>query len=415
MLGCPHSLAQYTPTMDRCVGRLVKKLKGFAASGQTVDMWAELGNMTLEVVGECAYGIDLHSVVDGRECSEQQAALGRELVMACRAVFRQGAVQEASAYVRLQMVLPKALSPAVRWLANTFPDAKQLEALRVRRHIREVSKTLIDGWRATHNTKDSVKATGSSDMPASDGSPKRTGLKISERSFLSTLLAGQGRADAALAGKEARGLDDVEIVQQAFIFIIAGYETTANTLAFAIYLLAVNPEAEARLVEEVDAFCQARAITTADLDKFPYADAVVKEALRLHAPVGSTIRLATEELQVLGKTIPKGAFLSFPAHTFHNSEHFWPRPTEFLPERFLPEGQATLGPTTPNAHMPFGMGARMCPGYKFAQQEAKISLVRLFQNFTFTLAPGLPRVPRTKTGLTTGPADGVPVVVHSRI
>lgn len=42
--------------MDRCVGRLVKKLKGFAASGQTVDMWAELGNMTLEVVGECAYG-----------------------------------------------------------------------------------------------------------------------------------------------------------------------------------------------------------------------------------------------------------------------------------------------------------------------------------------------------------------------
>lgn len=53
-------------------------------------------------------------------------------------------------------------------------------------------------------------------------------------------------------------------------------------------------------------------------------------------------------------------------------------------------------------------------GYKFAQQEAKISLVRLFQNFTFTLAPGMPRSPRTVTGFTTGPADGVPVIVHRR-
>lgn len=53
-------------------------------------------------------------------------------------------------------------------------------------------------------------------------------------------------------------------------------------------------------------------------------------------------------------------------------------------------------------------------GYKFAQQEAKITLVRLYQHFTFRLASGMPRKPKLKTGITTGPADGVPVVVHSR-
>lgn len=63
------------------------------------------------------------------------------------------------------------------------------------------------------------------------------------------------------------------------------------------------------------------------------------------------------------------------------------------------------------ASVPFPVALQ---GYKFANQEAKIVLVRLFQTFTFTLTPGMPKIPRTATGLTTGPADGVPVTVHSR-
>lgn len=65
--------------------------------------------------------------------------------------------------------------------------------------------------------------------------------------------------------------------------------------------------------------------------------------------------------------------LVFPAHTFHNSEQYWSRPTEFLPQRFLPEGQEKLGPTTANAHMPFGLGARMCP-------VSKVTLFALSHN-----------------------------------
>ncbi|MEW5312029.1 MAG: hypothetical protein WDW38_003692 [Sanguina aurantia] len=335
----------------------------------------------------------------------------------------QAAIPEASAYVPLQLILPKAFSPAVRWLANTLPDAKQVEALRVRRHIREVSTKLIEGWKESHKHKSLiVPAAAAPAKPNDDATPAappvkpvvdKTAINISDRSFLNALLSGRG-AGAAVPGEAVRLLDDSEVLQQAFTFILAGYETTANTLAFTIYLLAVNPEVEARLIAEVDAFGRTNAITTADLDKFPYTDAVLKESLRLHTPLGSTMRVCTEELTVLGKKIPQGSVLVFPAHTFHNSEEFWPRLTEFLPQRFLPEGQQELGTTSANAHMPFGLGARMCPGYKFAQQEAKISLVRLYQNFTFTLAPGMPKVPRTVTGLTTGPADGVPVRVHSR-
>ncbi|MEW5298014.1 MAG: hypothetical protein WDW36_001178 [Sanguina aurantia] len=444
----PASLAQHAPIMDRCVMQLVTKLKGVASSGETVNMWRELGDMTLEVVGECAYGIDFHSVVDGRECTDEQQLLGRQLVEACRTVFKQASILEASACVPLQLLMPRVLSPVVRWLANTFPDAKQTEALKARRHIRDVSKTLMAGWRAAHpkdaeveqteveRTDPSSRQHGNAAAPAAapSGPPA---VQISDRSFLGTLLTERRDGDAAV-GKHFRQLDDDEVIQQAITFILAGYETTANTLAFAVYLLAVNPEAEARLIAEVDAFGRSNHIAASDLDQaglkdhlseirimaapavqcvcgeFPFTDAVVKETLRLHNPAAFTIRIAVEELQVLGKTVPKDAVLVFPSHTFHNAEEFWPRPSEFLPQRFLPEGQEKLGPTTANAHMPFGIGARMCPGYKFAQQEAKISLVRLYQNFTFALAPGMPKAPRTVTGITTGPADGVPVTVHSR-
>ncbi|MEW5298011.1 MAG: hypothetical protein WDW38_003697 [Sanguina aurantia] len=446
----PASLAQYTPTMDRCVLRLAKRLQQFAASGETVDMWRELGGMTLEVVGECAYGIDFHSVVDGRECSEEQQKLGQQLIEACRIVFQQGAIMEASRYVPAQLLFP-VLGPLVRRVAAAFPDARYLKATQSRKLIRDVSESILADWKRSHALEtsnagaDSETTTGSSSPSSAEdhgGAPPikvSAQLSVSDRSFLNSMMLGRdqpppaakdgfrggeervsaGKAAAARGageGREARGpLDDAEVVAQALTFILAGYETTANTLAFVIYLLAANPGAEARLLQEVDAFGRSKAITTSDLEKFPYVDAVVKESLRLHSPAGSIARLSTEEVQALGKTIPTGSILMFPTHSFQNSEQYWPRSTEFLPQRFLPEGQEKLGPSTVHATMPFGAGARMCPGYKFAQQEAKISLVRLYQNFTFRLAPGMPRTPKVKTGITTGPADGVPVVVHSRV
>ncbi|MEW5316263.1 MAG: hypothetical protein WDW38_007644 [Sanguina aurantia] len=425
----PTSLAQYTQTMDSCVLRLVSKLKGVAASGQTVDMWRELGDMTLEVVGECAYGIDFHLVADGRQCSTQQQQLGVELVEACRTIFKQFSVSKASAYVPVQLLFP-TLSPVVRLVANMFPDAGLQQALQARSLVGEVSRSLIAGWKAAHSSQSDQSPEGAPSNQARPppthagsgagpthagsgaGSPKtQAAASVCQRSFLSALLAGRREGlGGGAEGQSVRHLDDAEMVEQALTFLLAGYETTANTLAFVIYMLAVHPGAEARLVQEVDAFGRSRALDTSDLDQFPYVGAVVKETLRLHSPAGFTTRKALHRVQVQGKTIPRQAHI----HTIHTSERFWPRASEFLPERFLPEGESTLGPKTASAHMPFGTGARMCPGYKFAQQEAKIALVRLFQSFTFTLAPGMPKVPRTVTGLTTGPADGVPVVVHRR-
>lgn len=90
----------------------------------------------------------------------------------------------------------------------------------------------------------------------------------------------------------------------------------------------------------------------------------------------------------------------------HRDEAVWPAALEFRPERFLPEGAALAPASLETAFTPFGGGARLCIGYRFAQQEALIALVRLFQRFTFALEPGM--VPlRTAHFITLSPQDGV--------
>lgn len=97
---------------------------------------------------------------------------------------------------------------------------------------------------------------------------------------------------------------------------------------------------------------------------------------------------------------------------YQRSPEYWPAASEFRPERWLPEGQA-LAPTTPDAWTPFGSGARMCIGWRFALQEAKIALVRLYQNQTYDLLPG--QVPLAiQQNLTLSPKYGVKVKVVLR-
>lgn len=188
-----------------------------------------------------------------------------------------------------------------------------------------------------------------------------------------------------------RKLTDNEIVAQLFLFLVAGYETTANAISFAMHEMAINEQCQERLLEEVRA-------ATADIDnetseeffevvttKIPYLDAVMKETLRKYPAVTRLERRAAKDgIKVGGIELHKDQLVEISTYATHMDPEYYPDPERWDPERFMPENKHRLVPYT---FIPFGDGPRNCVGMRFAAQEIKLCLSRLITKFRFRRAP----------------------------
>jgi len=149
----------------------------------------------------------------------------------------------------------------------------------------------------------------------------------------------------------------------------AGHESTAASLSFLLYELSTRPDVQSKLHEEVASVVGPRGILEYEhMSKLPYVNAVVDEGLRLHPPAIWTNRQALEDLDLEGERISKGAMIFVPVEAVHRSPLNWDDPEEFRPERFL-NRQPEHG-----SYVPFGGGRRICPGYKLAPFELRVSL-----------------------------------------
>ena len=173
------------------------------------------------------------------------------------------------------------------------------------------------------------------------------------------------------------------MLAQAWVFFVAGYETTATTLTFASYELALNPEVQERLYEEVMTAVDSKGdIDYDDLAKLPYLDAVISETLRIHSPVMRLVRVANEDYKLgnTGLTIRKDQTVEIPIYALHHSEEFYDQPFKFNPDRFLPKNRQKI---TPYSYLPFGAGPRNCIGMRFALMEDKVGLAQVIRRFRF--------------------------------
>lgn len=177
-----------------------------------------------------------------------------------------------------------------------------------------------------------------------------------------------------------KGLTDHEILSQAMIFIFAGYETTSSTLSFLAYNLAINPDIQKILQEEVDeAFPDKAKPTYEGLAQMEYLDMVLNESQRLYPIANRVERIAKSSVEINGVTIPKGACIAVPVYALHRDPSLWPEPEAFKPERFSKENKDNIDPY---AYLPFGAGPRNCIGMRFAMVSMKLAVVELIQNFT---------------------------------
>ena len=199
------------------------------------------------------------------------------------------------------------------------------------------------------------------------------------------------------------------IRNEAITIFMAGHETTANTLAWAIYNLANCDRSRGRLLEELNVVLGGRPAEYNDVPKLKYARCVIEETLRLYPPVPILARRAKRAGQVGRIKFPADAVLVISPWVTHRNPKLWANPDCFIPERF---DESSSERASKYAYLPFAAGPRTCPGLMFGLTEAIIVLASLMQDFEMTVKPGF--VAQPKSRLTLRPGDELPMNVAAR-
>jgi cytochrome P450 len=208
----------------------------------------------------------------------------------------------------------------------------------------------------------------------------------------------------------ASGLSASEIRDQTITLIAAGYDTTASGFAWTVLRAARDPAIWDKLRTEADTVF-ADEIGASTLRRLTYAEAVVRESLRLHPPGVFSPRQAERDLELDGFPVKKGTMILWSPYVSGRLPEVWKDPLEFRPERFLDpdnEQQAAIDA----AWLPFGRGPRACIGFALAQMELTLALARLAQrvDIAFTRSD----VPRPVGMIVNRPDGGIPGTVTAR-
>jgi cytochrome P450 len=204
---------------------------------------------------------------------------------------------------------------------------------------------------------------------------------------------------------EATGetMSDRQLRDELITLVLAGHETTANSLSFAFDLLSRHPEVARRVRAEALEVLGDRDPTLADLPRMPYAKAVIEETMRLFPPAWVMERDAIEADVVGGFPLAKGSTIAVSPYVMHRHPGLWQNPEGFDPERFLtPDPQRHK-----LAYIPFGAGPRMCIGNAFAMMEMQLILPMVLRRFAIDLEPHA-RV-ELDPSVTLRPRSGVPM------
>lgn len=203
--------------------------------------------------------------------------------------------------------------------------------------------------------------------------------------------------------EQGRSMSDLELRDELSTLLVAGHETTATALAWAVRWTLGTPGIAARLVDEIEAAKRADGVdrlTAARAAELPYVDAICREAMRLNPVVPLVGRVLERPMKIAGYDLPAGTPLACSIYLAHRRPEVYPDPTRFDPSRFLGKKLA------PSEFFPFGGGVRRCIGMAFALYEMKIVLARIFERTKLHLAPR-GSIREERRSVTLVPSDGL--------
>jgi len=338
---------------------LMKKLHKTIGNGEsTVDMRIHLGRLTVDVIGACAFGLEIDCI--GDETAEFERKLAKASNQGMEVLF--------------EMFLT-AVSPKIA-------DYFERTAMSRWRYFRDVMVHSIE---------------------------QRRNQQIKRNDFVNLVLEAQASHQADPESKKIEITEDT-IIASAVIFLLAGYDTVLNDLLIFTRRIAQNPEEQEKIREELREIVEKdESLDYQNVMEAKYLEAAIMESQRM-APTGFILeRKCTKDYLLPGTniTLEKGRYIQVPVWSLQNDEKYWEEPSKFNPDRFLPENRDKIVQGT---YMPFGLGPRNCIAQRFALMELKVTIARLIQEFKLSLAPGFEDV-GLKKGLLFRAEDTMPLVL----
>ena len=181
------------------------------------------------------------------------------------------------------------------------------------------------------------------------------------------------RLIAATDPETGQSIADADIINDLLIFMLAGHDTTATALTYALWVLGHHPDVQDRVADEIRQLGD-REIAPADVSRLGYTVQVLHEALRLCPPAAGVGRMAVRDMEVGGYRVEEGTLVLVGIYAVHRDPDVWRKPLDFDPERFSPEAMKTLDRWQ---FIPFAGGSRSCIGEHFARLETTLALATI--------------------------------------
>jgi cytochrome P450 len=318
-------LDRFADLITRETEETLRSWRPAAARGEALDLAREMSRLALTIVGKALFGVDLSTGAD---------ALGPAVTL-----LNQHIAEDAARIFELPHWVPTARN-------RKFRNAKR--------------------------TVDLQFVAEASDRPPHGDGPDLIGMLRRAR---------DPETGEAMSERQLRD----EIVTM----MAAGHETTANALAWTLYLLSLHPEVTEALQRELDAVGtrDSGVPTLEDFDRMALTKMVLQESMRLYPPAWGLSRRAERADVVEGHSVAPGSFMQVIIYLLHRNPDVWEEPERFDPTRFRPErirGRHRF------AYLPFGAGSRICIGKDFAMMEAQLILAMVLKRYRVALAPGHP-------------------------
>ncbi|OZJ03674.1 hypothetical protein BZG36_03539 [Bifiguratus adelaidae] len=351
-------LGSLEPFLQSCTEKMILNIRQQIANNRgaatTLDIWGLYKHLALDVIGETAFGCEFDMINGGI------GEAGR----------LPGAIDHRMHFAGLRALLPGF----VRWTISSK------NALESDEYLFKFMSEIIE--QRTEATRAEAEQNGQAlDSPSRRKKGKRNDI-------LQILIETQ------FADNEEDRLMAKDIIQETVLFLIAGSETTSNTIAFTIIFLIQHPKVLEALVKEIDSVDLKQKgednriplPSFDDLKSLPYLNAVIDETLRLRPVTGTGLpRQPPADVVLGGYAIPKNTTINCFTWGCHISDKYWYKPHEFMPERWLDGAEH---PADHDAFFPFSIGSRNCIGKNFAWMELRLGIFALLKYFEIGLVSG---------------------------
>lgn len=353
-------LKSMTAIIEECAKDLNEHMNGYADSGLPIDVRETMGKFTTDVIGRCGFGLDFNSL---RNANSDYRTIGKKMMIPTVREVAKKFVGMFDPYILIRLKIKQTPTYVEEFFTDLFRSVMNYRKrhnvhrndfmqMMIDLHDREIS----DRYRRRNDKRETKPNDNNHDNGDGDGDDK-------DLQFTDNLLTAN-----------------------VLMFYIAGFETTASTLAYLLYELAMNPDVQDKLRAEIKSVVGKHdgTINYDVLHDMKYMNTVISETLRKYNPSGITGREVTKDYPIPGTSIilPAKTRISISINSLHHDPKYYPEPDRFIPERFSDENIANRPSHT---FLPFGDGPRNCIGLKFAKLEVKCCLTYIVPKYRFDI------------------------------